>query len=114
MEQRFYMLIMPRDFRVSNFNWGPPVYIAPDFRVGLKDCIVHIKGSRGRLFSANEADKNAKVSGGHTINLFFTKESHPLFQRQCLLASDLLATSAHRFCPALQVFCYLFFCSPSQ
>ena len=39
---------------------------------------------------------------------FFTKESHPLFQQRCLLASDLLATSVHGFCPALQVFCYLF------
>ena len=107
MEQRFYVLIMPCDFRVSTFNWGPPVYIAPDFWVGLKDRAVHIKGSRGRLFSANEADKNAKVSGGHTRNLFFTKESHPLVRRRCLLASDLLATSAHGFCPALQVFSYL-------
>ena len=49
MEQRFYVLIMPRDFRVSNFNWGPPVYITPDFRVGLKDRVVHIKGFTGML-----------------------------------------------------------------
>ena len=67
-----------------------------------------LKGSRGCLFFANEADKNAKVSGGHARNLFFTKESHPLFRRWCLLASDLLATSAHGFCPTLQVFCYVF------